>query len=132
MNLNLCLFSGLPVLEIGPNGVVSLAGGKAVGEFAVVIRNKFDGFLFALAADLDPDTTRRGVIRVIDGAEDQSVGMRRGLLSSAERERTGEDAGCEYGRETLIRRHLRLRRRYLRRPRLHLPRRQGGGLTDRW
>src|SRR5580693_1539807 len=65
----------LKALQVGPDHVVLLACGDALGELAAMIRILLPaGFLFTFAANLDFHAVDRSVVRTPDRAEDQGIG----------------------------------------------------------
>src|SRR5690348_6871508 len=96
MDLNLCLFSSLLVLKLGPDHVVGRSWGHALRELSAAVGDEFPlGFLLVGAADLDPHTLDRALLSVEDCAEDQRI-IRMLLLAG---ERTGGQQQDEDERE---------------------------------
>jgi len=82
-------------LYVGPYYIVRFTGWDPLGEFALVVGVQLPfGFLFVGAPDLDLHAISRTVIRTVDGAKDQRVGLLFGLalarVASAARRRLGQ------------------------------------------
>jgi len=100
---------GFDVLEIGRKDIVALAGGNALGEFAVVVGEEFPADSFGLvggAANPYGDAVDGVVVGPPDGAEDEAIGfffffgVRWGGALQMRRERKEKGCSGEQGRET--------------------------------
>ena len=72
----LWFISALGGLDVGPNHVVSLAGGNTLGELASVIGQEFPLCLLLIRkADLYRNPINWAIVLVPDGAENKGIGL---------------------------------------------------------